>query len=64
MLKFSYGLHKSTAVKIYIFLLGVYFLFAHIKGDLLTANMPVKLICVIYSTLFLFYQSKEYQEIN
>ena len=64
MLKFSYGLHKSLAVKIYIFLLGVYFLFAHIKGDLLTANMPVKLICVIYSTLFLFYQSKEYQEIN
>jgi hypothetical protein len=63
MLKFSYLLHPSYLVKVFLFFLLIYLFVSHLKGDLLLgADMPIKLIFVLYALFISFHSSPENRE--
>jgi len=57
MHRLSRALNGSVMVKLFIFLIAVYYFLSHIKGDLLTgSNMPLKALFLLYALLISFYK--------
>jgi hypothetical protein len=65
MYKFSYGLANSLSVRFFILFLGLYYFLSHVKGDLfLGADLPIKILFVLYALFISFGQAKVYKKIT